>query len=283
MEDTFKVFEPAAVPFGDLMATVYDLGHFDALGMTGMSKDEVRKLDPDSEVSHAVITSYQDVHGLVPDGKLGPRTVFQMKRPRCGRPDFSAARGCQSRWGRKDVTYSHRLQFDGVDSTTVGKAFQRACDQWNEVCGINLQYTTNFNSADIYAQSGIIDTEGQVLAWSYMPDCDQTSGRIEQKYDTRERWNFDFLVAVICHEVGHAIGLDHLGSGNLLAPTYDPRITKPQAGDINQVILRYGRRETPVPTPTPDPTPVPTPGGALTVTAANRNGQVWQGNLPQVA
>jgi hypothetical protein len=52
-------------------------------------------------------------------------------------------------------------------------------------------------------------------------------------------------VSVICHELGHALGLPHLNAGNLMAPYYDPDVTAPQKGDIEEIVKLYGKRTQP--------------------------------------
>ena len=59
-------------------------------------------------------------------------------------------------------------------------------------------------------------------------------------------------------ELGHAIGISHIGPGNLMAPTYSSTINKPQSGDIQEAIARYGppRVQPSEPDPTDDETMV---------------------------
>jgi len=52
---------------------------------------------------------------------------------------------------------------------------------------------------------------------------------------------------VICHELGHALGLAHLNFGALMAPYYDPNVSKPQAEDIEEISKLYGKRQKPYP------------------------------------
>jgi hypothetical protein len=58
------------------------------------------------------------------------------------------------------------------------------------------------------------------------------------------------------HEIGHAIGLDHLSRGNIMQPTAAGDIVRPMAGDIEQAVLRYGQ---------PGPKPPQPDGFTLTI------------------
>ena len=110
--------------------------------------------------------------------------------------------------------------------------------------------------------TGVIDQSGGTLAWSELPNGNR---QLTQKYDTREQWIISAnptsgidAVRVICHETGHALGVGHIQSGNLLAPVYSRQIRKPQSGDVQEMRERYGP---PVTGGGTEPTPQPTPGG----------------------
>lgn len=235
-------------PFKEIMEHLRELGY---LGEATPSHAGRLKTS-DGEAKDAV-ARYQDFHGLLPDGEAGPVTQFHMGLPRCGLPDIQEAGSCLRKWSFADVTYAFRLQFGSLSAEQVDRAFTTAAEQWNAVCGLNLTKIGSLNNANIWARSAVIDQAGATLAWSYLPNCGSgKSTRLEQRYDTRENWTESMLVAVACHELGHAIGLSHSGGGNLMAPTYSPRVTRPQAGDIEDVRQRYGD-----PRPRPNPTPPP--------------------------
>jgi hypothetical protein len=72
--------------------------------------------------------------------------------------------------------------------------------------------------------------------------------RLRMRIDTAEAWvisdnppnNRVDLLRVLIHELGHGLGIPHIGTGNLMAPIYSSRISRPQSGDISEGVSRYG-------------------------------------------
>lgn len=163
---------------------------------------------------------------------------------------------CQ--WPHRRITYFEAMAFAGMDRAAIADAYDRAWRQWADVCGIEPVRLQQAAGANVLARAGRIGFRGGVLAWSQIP-CGSVSERAQmaQKYDTAERWSPTFLLAVACHECGHALGLSHLGRGNLMYRSIT-RITKPQPGDIAAVVARYGppRSQPEPPAPQPPPPPV---------------------------
>lgn len=229
---------------------IYFENYLRSLGYTGDLEDMVRQ--------------YQQFNGLKADGVLGPRTKRQLENPRrCGMPDHMGSGNCA--WGRADVTYQAALQLQQLTVAETTSIFARACRQWNAVCGIRLQPARG-DRPDIVADVGSgrrhdFDGPGGVLAWSEMP-CG-SERQLQQMYDRDERWSQSMLLAVVCHEIGHAIGIPHIQAGNLMAPYYDPDVTGPQAGDIAEAVRRYGQPQPEVPPTTGEDLPRPAAGRGL--------------------
>lgn len=188
-----------------------------------------------------------------------------MQLPRCALPDNLPMAAKLCKWDRQPITVAIAGSLPGIDDAAHEAAVMQACGFWMAVAGLDIRFTDDPARASIVMTAGVIDQSGGTLAWSELPCGGQA--RLTQKYDTRENWvlsetpsnGIDF-VRVCCHELGHALGMGHITAGNLLAPTYSPRIRRPQPGDIEEMRSRYGQ-PVPTPDPTPDPIPTPTPGG----------------------
>lgn len=174
----------------------------------------------------------------------------------CGVPDQDGIRliGDLCKWPHTKITYYENMTLSGLTREQIKAAYDLAFQQWADVCGIEVARVDDPKLANVFARQGWIDVPGMTLAWSYFPCGYASTDQVTQKYDTMERWTPNFLVATACHEIGHALGLSHLGSGTLMA-AWGSSITKPQAKDIAEAQARYGP---PLPKPGPDPKPQPT-------------------------
>lgn len=180
----------------------------------------------------------------------------------CGCTDYSllAAEEAMARWGRTSLTWTITGLLPGYNRDKLREMYAAAWQSWIDVCGIRANYTDG--PADVNMGSGTIDGANGTLAWSELPPGDDRP--LKQKYDTAERWDDVMVLAVASHELGHALGLGHLSAGNLLQPYYSRSITKPQVGDIAEVVRRYGQ---PLPKPSPSDPPDP-PAGEITIQIA---------------
>lgn len=198
------------------------------------------------------IKAFQTFHGLEPTGVVGPATASNINKRRCGLPDFNitAANSAPCKWPMAAITYHHKLDLPGLTTGQVTEAYDIAFSQWARVCAIEPAHVDNPSRANIYAQSGLgrangLDDRGGTLAWSELPCGVAENIQLDQMFDEAEDWSFNMAVAVICHELGHALGLPHLSNGNLMAPYYDPNVTAPQKGDVAEIVKLYGERAQP--------------------------------------
>lgn len=236
--------EHHVLPTGEILKKLYGFGYFGKKTWA-----QVKKIRG-AELTRA-IREYQRFHGLDPDGRVNVATAHVLERRRCGLPDFNftdADTVCK--WPHRDIKYFANLTLPGITNEQAKQAFDIAFAQWAGVCNIEPTPVDAPEKANILARSGAgkkhgLDARGGTLAWSELPCGVHENIQLDQMYDEAEAWSFNMAVAVICHELGHALGLPHLANGNLMAPYYDPNITEPQEGDIREIQDLYGKRKTP--------------------------------------
>ncbi len=234
--------EAHVIPVGEILKRLHALGYFGDKTLAQVKKIKGVELQK-------AVRAFQEFNGLSPTGTVGPKTAHRINRRRCGLPDFNitAPGGDPCKWPMPGVTYYHDVHLPGLTDSQVAEAYDIAFSQWAEVCNLNPSRVDAANKANIYARSGVgkkygLDNKGGTLAWSELPCGVAENIQLDQMFDEAEDWSFNMAVAVICHELGHALGLPHLNSGNLMAPYYDPNVTKPQDGDVVEIVKLYGKR-----------------------------------------
>lgn len=218
-----------------------------------------------------LVSTYQQIHGLRPDGFLGPATSNHLRRPRfCAVPDrlpqgTARARWDNTRWtgsGWKDdqpraleLTY-FVPRIPGLSQQAANDGAAEGLSWWSDICAIEFRRVDDPSSANILAESGRIDGPGSTLAWMYLPMGRETAqSQLKGLFDNQERWSLPFFREVWAHEFGHAIGLEHGGKG-LMQPFHTDGARLDEWA-VKEAVLRYGPPVTVGPPPIPeDPTNV---------------------------
>ena len=108
-------------------------------------------------------------------------------------------------------------------------------------------------SGDIRFGGHDLDGPGGTLAHAYFPPPNGGSAAGDVHFDMDEEWVIGFqpsgydIFQIAAHEIGHALGLEHVDADVLMNPYYpdDPRSW--QAGDIAGIRYLYGTADVPLP------------------------------------
>lgn len=150
--------------------------------------------------------------------------------------------------GSAELTYYIANSPASLSQSETNAAIETALEAWSNVADIQFTPTTQpglRDSLDISFRN--IDGPGGTLAQAYFPD-DVNPARIagDIQFDISEVWEvgntlgrqaFD-LVWVAAHEVGHALGLDHINvAGSVLAPFVSPNqsFSELSSVDVNAI------------------------------------------------
>jgi len=261
-----------------LLGRLWDWGHFRNPAYQQCrnvsSREEAIKLSMDHGLAHDAVRSYQEFfaveldrasrifhhRALIADGAVGPATEWLVKQPRCGVPEFSGTE--EANWPdscRREITVSWDFDQLAIDSGVIRQAWELALKSWEDVVDLKFSIQPVFSQQTrIWATDGPLP--GSTLAWSELAQSN-CAATLEQRYDTLVSWNLTFLRSTICHEVGHALGCQHLRTQQSIMYPSITDVVVPQTADVAQMVqLGYRRREGP-----PPPPPPPPPNGGNTV------------------
>lgn len=215
------------------------------------------QVDSSLEIEKA-IARFQAWAGLEQTGEIDPKTIAALDAPRfCGLPDVMEQRSGLCKWPDNRIAYHVVDAFPGLTIHETWESFDWSMKQWASVCDLKPNRALTPETARIVARVVRLDGPSGVLADSQLP-CGAIR-QAQQRYDSSEAWNRAIQARlVVLHELGHALGIPHIGSGNVMAPVYDPRLTALQRGDAAEAVERYGK---PVDAPAPQPTPPATSEG----------------------
>ena len=248
------------------------------------------------------VTKFQELANIVVDGEIGPKTLGAMDWPRCSVPDFitdengnmMAFNMQKGTWGYRDLRYYVESRDSDLSAADWDRMMQKGFDQWSAVANLTFTQTNNRNDAHFILGTGAgsrdnFDGPSGTLAWAYLPPSENYRGQLVSKFDRAETWRISLsqgsgilLLNVACHEFGHLLGLEHSRINSaLMAPFYNPSITKPQqTDDVTRIQRKYGPPvigPDPDPDP-PDPEPIPAPTNLTAVAQGQDVRLEWEDN-----
>lgn len=159
----------------------------------------------------------------------------------------------KEKWPKKELTWRvTKLPSNGMPANLVDLAMMRAFAVWEKYADLKFVWQAEgCPDMEIRWEKGdhgcadVFDGSGGTLAHGFFPRGTKLSGDLH--FDDEENWSLGCntgvnLTQAACHEMGHALGLQHSRDGTaLMAPTYRGYIPCDLAGDdIPKIQDLYG-------------------------------------------
>jgi hypothetical protein len=142
-----------------------------------------------------------------------------------------------------------------IDSVNVPQLLEGAFAGWRRVAEVITSRTSNPGDANVVVKVVSIDGASNVLADAHVgpPHGNQ---QLELRFDISETWATTKFLTTASHEIGHLLGLTHIGTiGHLMNPTLGD-VAGPTFADGKRLITELGYNPTPefedLPEQTPD-------------------------------
>lgn len=178
-----------------------------------------------------------------------------------GGPEKVEANG--RRWPSDVIPYwidypSARSLRPAIPDDAVRSAIRQAANWWCEGLAIDMPEVTDPAAASVRISFDRIDGPLGTLAEAYL--ADGTSRPKTLTVDSSERWTAGppasgqvSLATVVCHELGHSLGLGHDDptAAAVMRPVYTAAIPREQPRDVSRMVaLGYRKRDSAPPPPT---------------------------------
>lgn len=153
--------------------------------------------------------------------------------------ELGAAARNQMRWRQRHLQWCWIDRIPGLTPEKQVEDSKWAFEQWSKASNgwMTFEPTSDAKACDIILTTARIDGSGRVLADMMLPPGDDR--QLRGRFDAGEQWDVSIIFKlVLLHELGHAMGLDHINDGkeqSVLDSIYNPRLTVLQRLDV----IRY--------------------------------------------
>ena len=204
------------------------------------------------EGSQLAFQKYQEMNGLpLSVNLLNEGTLLRMCERRCNHPDqpyrIATEPHQQSgyqKWNKTVLKWKLLNYTPDMNQYEVSQSFNKGFQMWAAVTPLVFIEALRDEQADINITFKKLDSVGNVLAQAWFPPV----GRME--FDESETWSWSLplqrgqvdLATIVCHEAGHALGLDHSNvRGAMMAPVYAGPMRYLSNDDIQRIQRLYPR------------------------------------------
>lgn len=210
----------------------------------------------DDGAVHKAISTYAERYRL-PHTEEAVRE--HLSRRYCRNPDRLEPAKELCRWPHSPVRVYVNFSIGSFSAGDVREAFAWSLDRWGSVSGFRWEFVDRPEDANILPDKGRIDGNANTLAWSYLPCGFGADGVAKQLYDSSDSVlvrSYEFLRAVILHELGHALGLEHSTDERaIMYPAARDNVLDLGGDDIPRIKELYPGEGKPPEEPAPDPEP----------------------------
>jgi len=117
------------------------------------------------------------------------------------------------RWGTRNIYYyigeDFGMEMTGMPQSEIVQTVISAFNEWSTISGLSLTLTIKKEEAHICVVEK--DLLGSTAGFGFFPA--EGSMNKGMQFDTSERfWNYSLLRRVALHEIGHCLGLMHIGN-----------------------------------------------------------------------